>query len=824
LICRRTEIVTELKNPFTRSDRALYSTFPWEGCATNPFPDNPRAVLGYLSQGAFICVCSGGLVAILGCLTGNPTFTHLTTLSPPERLNSAVLHFLTGGAFLLGMRGHRRIPQAIGLFTLGFAGLSIVQYLFCINLKIDALIPPHFLDHDSYPGRMSLNSSINFFLLGTALILPRLNGRWTDSGFIASLLGSVIFAIGLSSLFGLLTGVEGAATWGRYNGMPLQGALSFLLGGIAINLLVWGKEDQRNHFFPRWSPFPAAFAISTISLILWNALLADQRKHFVQSVSSELVQVENEISDRLQTQFMALTRMVKRWEAVGKIPSQHLWELNTKLLIDHYPGFKALTWIDAKKHPIWEVAEPNFSFSRLEPALPQTVRQTLSEVSHSHHMEISQAFPTTEGNYEFVAATPIYFGSRFIGSLMITYDVSSLFDRVLHSQVSPGYALGVYQGNELLYSRGSSEASFSSEWTRELGMNFFGRTWRIRGCPTPATLSEMSSSLPEVTLIMGLVMALLVSGLIYLFRETYLRSHRLSIEIAHRRIAEQELKVLNETLENRVLKKTSEITKLVEDLGRSNRDLEQFAYIASHDLQEPLRTIASYLTLLSVRFQGHLDQDARDFIDFAVSGAIRLKHLIDALLDYSRVGRVQLRLEPADCQEIVRDVKDSLKIACDESQARIEVGPLPKIMADRTQLMQVFQNLIGNALKFHGNRAPTVRVSAELVDAEWVFSVIDNGIGIAPQHLERIFHIFNRVHSRAQYPGSGIGLAVCKRIVERHGGRIWVRSTYHEGSRFNFSLPYHPEDEPGNEFDGERVPPPLQDMGQSLRDAGYEML
>ncbi len=225
------------------------------------------------------------------------------------------------------------------------------------------------------------------------------------------------------------------------------------------------------------------------------------------------------------------------------------------------------------------------------------------------------------------------------------------------------------------------------------------------------------------------------------------------------------------------------------DLEQSNQELQQFAYIASHDLQEPLRMVTSYLQLLEQRYKGKLDASADDFIHFAVDGANRMRELIQGLLAYSRVETRGTPLQAVDSQAVLEQVLKDLQIAIAENQALVTHDPLPTVLADAIQLSQVFQNLISNAVKFRGDRRPAIHVGVENDDTEWQFSVRDNGIGIEPQHTERIFAIFQRLHTRHEYPGTGIGLAVCKRIVERHGGRIWVESEPGQGSTFFFTIP-----------------------------------
>jgi PAS domain S-box-containing protein len=236
-----------------------------------------------------------------------------------------------------------------------------------------------------------------------------------------------------------------------------------------------------------------------------------------------------------------------------------------------------------------------------------------------------------------------------------------------------------------------------------------------------------------------------------------------------------------------------EIQRLLEvraaELARSNADLEQFAYVASHDLQEPLRAVVSYLQLLEKRYKGQLDERADKYINYAVDGARRMQTLIGDLLAYSRVGRSAAQLVETDTQASLAAAVARLRSALDENGGCVTHDPLPTLAVEPGQLEQLFQNLIGNALKFRGVQPPRIHVSAERGADEWVFRVQDNGIGIEAAYHQRVFILFQRLHTRAEYPGTGIGLAICKRIVERRGGRIWVESELGQGATFCFSVP-----------------------------------
>ncbi|UNU25074.1 ATP-binding protein [Microcoleus vaginatus] len=262
-------------------------------------------------------------------------------------------------------------------------------------------------------------------------------------------------------------------------------------------------------------------------------------------------------------------------------------------------------------------------------------------------------------------------------------------------------------------------------------------------------------------------------------------------EISTRRAVEKALQEQNLVLQQEISHRQraeSALLKSNQELARSNAELEQFAYVASHDLQAPLATIASYAQLLEKRYKDQLDTQGSKFIGNIVQGCTRMQTLIDDLLEYSRVGRSRKPFELTDCNHAVDRALANLQGAIRENKAVVTYSELPAVMGDISQLVQLFQNLVSNAIKYRHDAPPVVHITACKQDKKWLISVSDNGIGIAPQHQKRIFQIFQRLHTQREYSGTGIGLAICQKIVELHGGCIWVESQPAQGSTFYFTL------------------------------------
>ena len=416
---------------------------------------------------------------------------------------------------------------------------------------------------------------------------------------------------------------------------------------------------------------------------------------------------------------------------------------------------------------------------------------------------LSRPMTLDEGGV-FAVTVPVFYRGEFDGFIAGVFDVKGTLDAMLERELGTGYSIAVFSGDEELYGMNSSPEA--SSLAMESDFALLSASWTVRVWPEGQVLKELKSPLPEFVLASG-VIASLFSGLIISLavtakgraKATEEANRRLEVEVGERKKAEKkaethslELALSNVELEKEVAerkKAEDEAERRSRELERSNSELEQFAYVASHDLQEPLRVISGYLTLLSKRYSGRLDGDADEFIGYAVDGANRLQGMIQDLLAYARIGK-KSEFAVIDLKDILHNTVVNLKAVIDEHGAEITHDELPAIIGDQTQLDHLFMNLVGNAIKYRGDEPPRIHVSAMKTDEEWVFSVKDNGIGIDPRHFGRVFVIFQRLHAKSEYPGTGIGLAICKKVVEGHGGRIWVESEPGRGSRFSFTIPH----------------------------------
>lgn len=761
---------------------------------------------GRFDAGIILPVCGAvciaiGFIVIIGWHMGSGALVRGFASFEPMRYNAALGFVISGAGLLLVWAGRRGYAALCSVAVAAVGASVMVEYLFGVDLGIDELFIKDTMS-SANPGRMALSTALAFVLTGVSLFIMSLRTFSGASVVFMGLAGSLVASIGATAVIGYLSGIGSVSVWGGLVAMALPTGVGFLFIGAAVTSFSWGSARGQAEGLGRRLPVIVAFvAVLMLSMMLWTMAREQERGNIRRAVSTTAAQAGFDIRDKMGLRVQAIERMARRWKSNGHLTKAD-WESDARLYIDHFEGYYAMALVDRSLGVRW------FSLRDKDGALPEGglfngIKRFLSLVPRGKP-GISPLITLEGGARVFLAYVPVSTDGGLDGFVVGVFDSQALFDSILLHEVGSGYSVAVYNGMEAIYTRHSEGETL--EWAQEADAGIYGTQWTVRVWPSSASIEEMRSALPWVVFYSGILLSVLVSLAVYLGQKAYERARvteaanlRLEAEVAERKRAEDEaerhardLSWLNLDLEKEIAERKraeDEAERHARELARSNAELEQFAYVASHDLQEPLRVISGYVQLLARRYKGRLDESADEFIAFAVDGANRMQGLISDLLAYSRVGSAAREFSLTDCSAAMESAMVNLKTAIQESGAEITRADLPRVLADQSQVIQLFQNLIANAIKYKGNGPPRIHVGATRKGDDWVFSVRDNGIGIDPKYHERIFIIFQRLHGKHEYSGTGIGLAICKKIVEKHGGAIWVESAPGQGCTFYFTIP-----------------------------------
>ncbi len=588
-----------------------------------------------------------------------------------------------------------------------------------------------------------------------------------------------------------------------------------------------------------WSRLPILVCVGAITatLLLWQALRIQEHERIAQTIGAVAASVKSEVSTRMDTRVLALVRMAQHWEHAGA-PPQAQWEFEAELNLHQFPGYQAIIWVDSAFQARWLVSrDTSQTLQSLRGAFVQYAARALEAARDRDTVTMTRMVDPVLGGKGFMVWVPLVQEQNFEGFIVGVFAFQDLLDAILKN-IAPGYAIALFDGAEEIYRRDSSGGQTEAEWSQQMIVDPYGVTWWVRVWPLPEELATKHSALPNVTLGAGLVMSVLLAWMVVLARTARTRAQdqemtnqELNREMTMRQRLAEEVEKARTELELRVQERTAELAHANEDLrkenwerrraeavlarqaqelARSNSELEQFAYVASHDLQEPLRKILAFGDRLKIKHVQDLSNQGRDYLERMQAAAARMQALITDLL---RLSRVMTRPQPfvsVDLSEVARTVVSDMEVRVQQLRGQVQIDQLPTIEADPMQVSQLLQNLIGNALKFHREgEPPIVKVWSKLLQKEedevqkdrlnlqfcqiWVE---DNGIGFNEKYLDRIFEPFQRLHERGKYEGTGMGLAICQKIVERHRGEITARSTPGQGTTFIVTLPVqHPDTE-----------------------------
>ncbi|MGE0821244.1 MAG: ATP-binding protein [Candidatus Binatia bacterium] len=783
----------------------------------------PRSSVATMLCGGSIVVL--GLVVLVGWRTETLVLTQVVPAFVPMA-PLAALAFVLSGIGLVAVATHWPMTaRIIGVVTSALGGGTVLQSLFDVHWGLEHVMMGSASPVGYVYPRMALTTALGFIFGGAALLLvQRPSGRhashtrvvlpkWpTLRQGMATFAGGMVALLGIATLVLYLSGVMKIHEWGRVTPiMALHGAVGFVMLGSGLLALTWQDRAFASVRAVSWLPAGVGATVATLTLMLWQALTVYEHEQIERGVTVAARYVKSEITTRLDAHILALVRVARRWENSGPIPQQQ-WEFEAGLNLPHFPGYQTIAWVNSSYQTRWVVSR---DASQVPGVLHQAFAVWRQRVHagtlDQHTVMVTPPLNLTQGTKEFAVIVPIFREENLEGFIAGVINFYEMFS-ILLKNIVPGYALSLLDGTAEIYHRDADmgDNREATAWSQEITITPYGVSWKGLIWPLPEELATEKSALPEVTLGLGFFLAAILAWLTtdILARkqaETALqRAHAELEQRVHERTAE--LATANEDLrvENLERKRAEEaLVRQAHELARSNAELEQFAHVASHDLQEPLRKILTFGERLKTRCAEALDEQGRDYLDRMQAAAARMQTLIHDILTLSRIATNPRPFVPVDLSVTAREVMSDLEVRVQQLGAEVSIGRLPTIDADPLQMHQLLQNLISNALKFQGpDQRPCVTVQGAIAPAQEAgnghypaavahcqLTVQDNGIGFDEKYLDRIFAPFQRVHGRAKYEGTGMGLAICRKIVERHGGTITGRSLPGQGATFIATLP-----------------------------------
>jgi len=787
---------------------------------------------------------SGLLVAVIGAMEMLAWHLQWTTVLQinasyaPMTYNTALALLVTGLAIAFAVRGPTRWLRVAGILDVMLGAPGLAREAVGRDLHIDELfVRAHLVSSAEHPGRLAINTAICLMVMGAGLLIWRPDAKhWRSPALIVA--GAVVTSIAVVALFGYLAGMPSAYNWRQLTPMPLPTALAMALVAASMLGLAAATSTTRVSHVSEWIAVPAGTAAFAITLILWqvfadmgdsttiSAAEASRAALFLSLLTGGMLALMTWLAQHANGGRHAAQGLTKQLrEEMARREQAELSVRESQLLLSQFlDGFPVGLFIcdpigrpyfanQAATTMLGQGADSAVNMDELATAYQTFVagtdkpyppgrlpvlRAAAGESSHVDDVEVHRpdgvipleiwGTPMTDesGRVRFGLAAFVDISQRRKTEKALARQ-AALLD-IAHDVVYVKDA-----DHRITYWNRGAENTYG--WTREEAVGQIIYELLKTEFPEPFhDVHGIDAVLRRDGLWDGELVQHTKSG------ERTVVSSRFVAEM-HRDGSLATIMALNtditarKTAEAELARHAAELQALNLELSRSNDELEQFAYIASHDLSEPLRAISGPISLLARRYEGQLDDDADRFIGFAVDGCERMQALINDLLAFSRIGRQELEFVDVDTNAVVDNALDAVRVAIGDSDGRVSRDALPHVWASETQLRQVFQNLIANAIKFATpGTEPRVRIRCQRAGDDWCFSVTDNGIGIDAEHRLRIFGMFKRLHTRTAYPGTGIGLALCKKIVERHGGTIGVDDgPLGHGSTFWFTLPRREE-------------------------------
>lgn len=769
-----------------------------------------------------------GFVVIYGWITNNSTIVQVYPALAPMQFNTALCFILTGLTTICIFLKFDTTSKLVGLCLTLISGATLLQHIYGFNLHIDNLfIDPFISVRTDVPGRMAPNTALCFLLVSLVPLLTLI--KRMRKTFISGIIGSLVFMISSSSLVGYLLGIETAYKWGILTEMALHTAATFFI--IGGGLLLFAAKDF--WLEPRkainWFSFTSVCFIFVAVIFIWQSYSQKELIRLRTQIDADAISVANRLQIRLGIYESIIKNSADSWW-LHKNDNIQAWQ---ELMSGWRVRIPELTTIG--------VTEPSGEFSRIVPSsnsavLKDIVASNFSRISENELFNIVPVRKTNDKNlYILITAKSM---ADDLSEPIISYglfNLSYVVDSLFRQEIYNKYNLYISDENNnfMPFTRDIGRKFVENyTWNRTVNLKFRDSIWTVGLELKNLKDASFGQPLLLITLLVGTVLSIVIVTMILFAHKVWLLSKRetktnikLKIEMEERALAEKKLYQLNQELEEIVAIRTKDLLEQsqeleeqkkaainvmydaedarkkaensereldikLQELARSNEELAQFAYIASHDLQEPLRKIIALGDILREEINEELNADADYAITTMRESASRMRTLIDDLLTFSKVDRINREMKNVELGQLVNEVLSDINTTINEANASVIFEHLPTIVADRVQMRQLFQNLISNSVKFARKEVPpVVKISGEIISSKAVIKIADNGIGFDMKYANTIFEPFKRLHSREAYKGTGIGLAICQKIIRRHNGTMTVESTPNVGTTFRITLP-----------------------------------
>ncbi len=718
-------------------------------------------------------------VLIFWVLQGhNAALTEIGSAFAPVQYNTA-LCFLLWGLGLIFLLARTRLSDACGALVSAVGALTLAEYAFGLDFGIHRILDqvieePGLGVGDAHPGRMAPSTALCFLMGGISLIVAR--KAWGKRQVATGVLASIILALAAVALFGYSTGIQSASGWGASLDMGQHTALGLVVAAGVLFLFALVARSQLGGGVS--VPITVMLICSLGSIVLWKVLTSHETTQLHDRVQSEFDDLAIELRELTELRQEELLLLVRRWETRPRtLPAERLEDAQAQLL--SWPGYKAIGWTDdtleVRRVVPAEYGDHLIGLNLLE----QTPYAGLVEQSMGDGKpRLAELFSKPGDPQDLALFCPMIVDGGLDGFLFAFYDSKAMFESAVSRRVERGIRVTLLAREKAELRR--NDTMPLGRWVKEADVPIGNLGRRLRLQPGREWLNQAKNPISEVTLAIGLILSSMLAATVFV--------HQIfRIQSAEIRKAKSELQHAHDNLEQRVEERTEELRRANHDLERSNRELDAFAYVASHDLKAPLRAIDSLASWIVEDAAEFLPAPSREHLEKLRKRVIRMENLMDNLLQYSRAGRVNHESEQVDCQSLMEEVTD---LVAPEEGFRVTIdGAMPVFETDRVPLRQVLMNLIVNAIKHHDRPDGQVKVAARDLGTSVEFRIEDDGPGIPPQFHERIFAMFQTLRPRDEVEGSGMGLAVVKKIVETRGGRIEVASAPDHGATFRFTWP-----------------------------------